>query len=101
MKAVPLDKALGPDGYTGWFYKATCQVIKADFMAAINILLQGDVARLYLFNSAYITVLSKKTEAIEVKDYRPISLVHSFTKMVTTILGNWLAPELSNLVFVN
>jgi hypothetical protein len=41
------------------------------------------------------------TEAMEVKDYRPISLVHSFAKIVTKILVNRLAPKLSNLVSVN
>jgi hypothetical protein len=96
--AMPSDKAPGPDGYTGRFYKAAWQVIKADFMAAISRLLQGDVTRLYLLNSVYITLLPKKTEAIEVKDYRPISLVHSFAKIVTKILANQLAPKLSNLV---
>jgi hypothetical protein len=99
--AMPSDKAPGPDGYTGRFYKAAWQVIKADFMAAISRLLQGDVTRLYLLNSVYITLLPKKTEAIEVKDYRPISLVHSFAKIVTKILANQLAPKLSNLVSAN
>jgi hypothetical protein len=101
IKAMPSDKIPGPYGYTGWLYKATWQVIKGDFMAAINRLLQGDVARLYLLNSAYITLLPKKTEAIEVKDYQPISLVHNFAKVATKILANLLAPKLSNLVSTN
>jgi hypothetical protein len=49
----------------------------------------------------YITLLPKKTETIEVKDYRPISLVHSFAKIVTKILANRLARKLSNLVSAN
>jgi hypothetical protein len=101
IRAMPSDKAPGPDGYTGRFYKAAWQVIKADFMAAISRLLQGDVTRLYPLNSACITLLPKKTEAIEVKDYRPISLVHSFAKIVTKTLANRLAPKLSNLVSAN
>jgi hypothetical protein len=52
IKAMPSDKAPGPDGYTGWFYKAVWQVIKGDFKAAISRLLQGDVTRLYLLNSS-------------------------------------------------
>jgi hypothetical protein len=47
------------------------QVIKVDFMAAVGRLMQGDVNNLYLLNSAYITLLPKTAEAIEVKDYRP------------------------------
>jgi hypothetical protein len=98
---MPSDKARGPDGYTGRFYKAAWQVISGDFMSAISRLLQGDVTRLYLLNSAYITLLPKKTEAIEVKDFRPISLVHSFAKIVTKIMANRLAPKPSNLVSAN
>jgi hypothetical protein len=101
IKAMLSDKVPGPNGYTGHFYKAAWQVIKVDFMVAISRLLQGDVSRLYLLNSAYITLLPKMTEAMEVKDYRPISLVHSFAKIVTKILANRLAPKLSNLVSVN
>jgi hypothetical protein len=101
IKAMPSDKAPGPDGYTGRFYKAAWQVIKADFMAAISRLLQGDVTRLYLLNSAYITLFPKTAEAFEIKDYWPISLVHSFAKIVTKILANRLAPKLSNLVAAN
>jgi hypothetical protein len=62
---------------------------------------QGDASRLYLLNSAYITLLPKKSEAIEVKDFRPISLIHSFAKIVTKILANRLAPKLPDLVSVN
>jgi hypothetical protein len=101
VKAMPSDKAPGPDRYTARFYKAVWQVIKGNFMAAISRLIQGGVIRLYLLNSAYITLLPKTVEALEIKDYRPISLVHSFAKTVTKILANRLAPKLSNLVAAN
>lgn len=35
IKTLPADRAPGLDGYTGHFYKACWQFIKADFMAAI------------------------------------------------------------------
>lgn len=41
IKTLPADRAPGPDGYTGRFYKACWSVIKADFMAAIITLQQG------------------------------------------------------------
>jgi hypothetical protein len=71
IKSLPSDKAPGPVGFTGRFYKVAWQVIKVDFMAAVGRLMQGDVNNLYLLNSAYITLLPKTAEAIEVKDYRP------------------------------
>jgi hypothetical protein len=37
-------------------------------------------------------------DAMEVKDFRPISLVHSFAKIVTKLLANRLAAKLPSLV---
>jgi len=98
VKALPSDKAPGPDGFIGRFYKVAWHVIKVDFMAAVSRFVQGDVNRLYLLNSAYITLLPKVPDAIEVKDFRPISLIHSFAKIVTKVLANRLAPKLPNLI---
>jgi hypothetical protein len=52
-------------------------------------------------NAAYITLLPKTEDALHVKDYRPISLVHSFTKLVTKILANRLAGRLKQMVSPN
>jgi hypothetical protein len=45
-------------------------------------------------NSAYIIMIPKKEGAEQVKDFRPISLVHSFAKLITKILANRLATKL-------
>jgi hypothetical protein len=101
IRSLPSDKAPGPDGYKGRFYKKVWPIIRMDFMLALEKVWQGDASRLYLLNSAYVTLLPKKSEAIEVKDFRPISLIHSFAKIVTKILANRLAPKLPDLVSVN
>jgi hypothetical protein len=49
-------------------------VIKADFMAAILSLQQGDSRKLWLLNSAYLTLIPKKEDA----------------KLVTKIMANRL-----------
>lgn len=67
-------------------------------MAALVSLHQGDLRYLELLNSAYLALIPKKPEALEAKDYHPISLVHSFAKLVTKLLANQLAPLLNNLV---
>ena len=54
-----------------------------------------------MLNSAYITLIPKKTEADQVKDFRPISLVHSFAKLVTKMLANRLASRLDQMVSPN
>lgn len=100
IKSMPLDRALGPDGYTGRFYKACWMIIKADFMGAIITLQQGDARKLWMLNSA-LTLILKKDEALLPKDYRPISLIHSFAKLVAKILACRLAPYLDTLVAAN
>jgi hypothetical protein len=60
--------------------------------------MQGDVNRLFLLNSAYITLLPKSPDALEIKDFRPISLIHSFAKIVSKLLANILAGKLPSLV---
>jgi len=70
-------------------------------MAALVSLHQGDLRYLELLNSAYLALIPKKPEALEAKDYHPISLVHSFAKLVTKLLANQLAPLLNNLVATN
>ena len=94
INAMPADRAPGPDGFTGRFYKSCWQIIKASIH-------QGDLRHLELLNSAYLTLIPKKLEALEAKDYRPISLVHSFAKLVTKLLANRLAPLLNTLVATN
>jgi hypothetical protein len=98
IKSLPPDKALGPDGFTGRFYRAAWQIIKVDFMAVVGRMMQGDINKLHLLNSAYITLLPKTAAAIEVKDYRLISLIHSFEKIITKIMANKLATKLPTLV---
>jgi hypothetical protein len=48
-----------------------------------------------------VALLPKKAEAVEVKDFRSISLIHSFAKIVTKILANRLAENLPKMVFPN
>jgi hypothetical protein len=49
-------------------------------------------------NSAYITLIPKMVGAEQVKDFRPISLVHSFAKLITKLLANRLVGRLKEMV---
>ncbi len=50
-------------------------------MAAISTVWTTDFCNLQLLNRAYITLLPKKEEAMHAKDFRLISLVHTFAKL--------------------
>ena len=67
-------------------------------MAAISAIWSRKLVNFGTLNSAYITLLPKKEDANQPKDFRPISLVHSFAKLVTKLLANRLAPKLQEMV---
>jgi hypothetical protein len=101
IKDMPLDKAPGPDGFTGRFYRTCWSIIKEDILRALDAIYRGHVFKFRLLNSAFITLLPKKMDAVQVKDFRPISLIHSFAKLVIKIMANRLAPFLPSLVSTN
>lgn len=53
-----------------------------------------------VLNTAYITLIPEEV-AEQVKDFQPISLVHSFAKLVTKLLANRLAGCLQEMVSPN
>lgn len=101
INSLPNDKAPGPDGFTVRFYKKTWGVIKHDILEAFNAFWAMDMRSFHLLNDAYVVLLKKKEQAAELKDYRPISLIHSFGKLVTKCLANRLASKLGALVCSN
>ena len=70
-------------------------------MAAISAVWSRKFANFELLNSAFITLLPKKVDASSIKEFRPISLVHSFAKLVTKTLANRLVVTLYLLVSPN
>jgi hypothetical protein len=98
---LPSDKAPRPDGFTGRFYKTCWSIIKEDLLAALDFLHQGNAHKLGLLNLAYLILLPKRSDAMTASDYRPISLIHSFAKVVTKLLANRLGPHLLELVAAN
>lgn len=101
IKCLLSDKAPGPDGFTGRFYKTCWTIIKTDIMAAISVVWGRKFANFGRLNTAYITLIPKKDGVDNIKDFRPISLVHSFVKLVTKILANRLASKLNVMVSPN
>lgn len=99
--SIRVDKAPGPNGFTGAFYRLAWSIIKHDIMRAFQALWSLDGRSLYLVNQAYIFLLRKKPDANLLGDFRPISLIHSFMKLFTKVLANRLAPCMHELVCTN
>lgn len=98
QKDIPPDRAPGPDGFTGVFYRSSWSVIRDDVMAPINALLFSDSRAFHRLNSALIILLPKWPDASAPTDYRPITMIHSVAKMVSKILAMRLAPRMNELV---
>ncbi|CAD6343674.1 unnamed protein product [Miscanthus lutarioriparius] len=83
VKGLPNEKAPGPDGFTNDFYKQCWDIIKIDILVAFNAFHMHRNGALEHLNRAEVVLLPKIEVATEPKDFRPISLIHSFAKRLT------------------
>ena len=49
-------------------------------------------------NEAMVTLLPKKSEAMQMGDFRPISLIHSVAKLIAKVLSMRLAGVIDQLI---
>jgi hypothetical protein len=101
IKSLPKQKSPGPNGYIGIFFKTCWNIIKDDIMAALQQFYDMNQQDLHFLNQALMMLIPKKENAVRVSDFRPISLIHSFAKLVSKLLANRLAPELSKMISYN
>jgi hypothetical protein len=91
------DKAPGPNGFTMGFFQSCWDVVKADIMAFLN-----DFHGCYSFekslNATFVSLIPKKSEAMEIKDFRPISLVGGVYKILAKLLANRLRVVLPKII---
>ena len=96
--SLPQDKAPGPDGFSGAFFKACWSIIKADIMCAINHFSDLHASHFHWLNSADVALIPKKDGADDITDFRPISLIHFIAKIISKVMSNRLAPHMNDLV---
>ena len=95
---MSFDKAPGPDGYTGAFFRSCWDIVKVDIVNAANAFHSLRTNSLALLNSANVVLIPKKDGAEAITDFRPISLIHSFAKIIAKVLALRLAPHMSSIV---
>jgi mannosylglycoprotein endo-beta-mannosidase len=98
LRAMPTNKSPGPDGFTWEFYRCCWSVLRTDVIAALCAIWLGRDQDFDWLNEALITLLPKKEGTIDLKDFRPVSLVHSFARLLTKILARRLAPRMDELM---
>ena len=89
IRELPPEKASGPDGFIGVFYKKCWEIIKDNLYAAILGFYNHRNAKMSLFNEANIVLLPKKQDARTLNEYRPISLTNSMVKNLKSSLRCW------------
>jgi hypothetical protein len=95
---MPFNKAPRPDGYIGAFFRSCRDIIKVDVVNAANSFHSLQTSSLALLNSANMVLVPKKDGAEAITNFRPISLIHSFAKIIAKVLALWLAPHMSSIV---
>lgn len=90
-----------PDGFSGMFYQRAWPIIKNDIMAALAKLASGESKGFKRLNRALMVLIPKKADALDVGDFRPVSLPHSFSKLLAKLLANRVRKQMLELVGVN
>ncbi|KAF0905526.1 hypothetical protein E2562_007323 [Oryza meyeriana var. granulata] len=98
MDQLPLDKAPGPDSFTGVFYKACWDIVRHDIMVVIHSFTSLRCNSLDLLNSANIVLIPKKNGADCIMDYRTISPIHGVGKLISKVLALRLQPYMDTLI---
>ncbi|GKB11901.1 RNA-directed DNA polymerase, eukaryota, partial [Tanacetum coccineum] len=91
------NKSPGPDGFTFDFIRTYWNTINEDIVNAVR-----EFFTTSKFppgcNSSFIALIPKKQDAKFVKDFRPISLIGCFYKIIAKILANRLKMVISDLI---
>jgi len=95
------DRAPGPDGFSGAFYKKAWEVVGPDVVRMFGALWDMDFRSFHHVNEAAMVLLHKNQQPEGLKDYRPISLIHSIGKLFAKGLAMRLAPHMPQIVKAN
>lgn len=91
------DKSPGSDGFNFRFIKEFWNTIKPEICAFIHEFYEsGKLVR--GFNPSFVTLIPKVENPVQLKDYRPISLISSMYKILAKLLARRLSPVLQKVI---
>ena len=91
------EKAPGPDGFPMVFFQRFWKDIKEDLLAFIKEFhVRGKLSR--HLGASFITLIPKKSGAVCIKDFRPISLIGCVYKILAKVSASGLQKVLPKLI---
>jgi hypothetical protein len=79
------------------FYHACWSILQDDLLAVfVEFYEYGSFER--SLNATFLSLIPKRTNVVEVKDFQPISLVGSVYKILAKVLANRLSRVLSTII---
>jgi hypothetical protein len=97
LKDFQRDKAPGPDGFTMAFFQKCLRVVEKDIMDFFDEVYDHCQFEQSL-NASFITLIPKKVNASNIRDFRPISLIGSVYKLLGKVLANRFRMVLGGLI---
>ena len=97
LREMEGDKAPGPDGFTMAFFHHCWSVVEKDIMDVFDFFHRHSMFERSL-NASFLTLTPKKSNAVNIKDFHPISLVGSVYKLLSKVLANRLRAVLDKLI---
>ncbi|XP_071713597.1 uncharacterized protein [Rutidosis leptorrhynchoides] len=90
-------RAPGPDGFKLNFFKHHWDLIKPELLDSLNWFWEkGEISN--GCNASFITLVPKKSDPIILNDFRPISLIGSYYKILTKVLSNRIKKVIPGLI---
>ncbi|XP_077234673.1 uncharacterized protein LOC143876875 [Tasmannia lanceolata] len=96
VNSMPKDNAPGPDGFPMDFYQRFWGMIKMEVLDYMNEF-HGRRVISKEANTTFITLIPKKG-AVGMKDYMPISLVHSMYKILAKVLAHRISSVMEEII---
>ncbi|KAK1290278.1 hypothetical protein QJS10_CPB18g01194 [Acorus calamus] len=94
---LPSNKAPGPDGFPGEFYKKIWPLIKSDLFQAVQYFYR--TAKLPIsWGATHVALIPKLKNPITLKEYRPISICDTKYKIISKMLVMRLKEVLPHII---
>ncbi|CAN1218712.1 LINE-1 retrotransposable element ORF2 protein [Linum perenne] len=97
MFSISGDKSPGPDGFGSCFFKHSWDVVGGDVCRAVKQFFRTSELHRSV-NSTILSLISKKINAMNIKDYRPIACCNVLYKCIAKVLAVRIAKCLPDVI---